>query len=142
MYYALAWVVMVIAFGILEGMTVSLVSIWFCCGALVALIAAVLGASIGIQIGLFTLVSLVCIALVRPFAKKFLRTSEEKTNVDRILGAEGVVTEAISNRDAKGQIRVLGEYWTARTEHQEELPEGARVRVLRIEGVKAIVTQE
>lgn len=142
MYYALAWVVMMIAFGILEGMTVSLVSIWFCSGALVALIAAVLGASIGMQIGLFALVSLVCMALVRPFAKKVLRPSEEKTNVDRLLGAEGVVTEAISNRDAKGQIRVLGEYWTARTEHEAELPEGARVRVLRIEGVKAIVTHE
>lgn len=142
MYYALAWVVIMIAFGILEGMTASLVSIWFCSGALVALIATVLGAGIGIQLGVFALVSLLCIALVRPFAKNVLRPNEEKTNADRILGVEGVVTEAISNRDAKGQIRVLGEYWTARTEHEAELPEGTLVRVLRIEGVKAIVAHE
>lgn len=142
MYYALAWVAMMIAFGILEGMTASLVSLWFCVGSLIALISAAVGASIGMQIGIFTIVSLLCIALIRPFAKKVLKPANEKTNADRILGAEAVVTEAISNRNAKGQIRVMGEYWTARTEKEEELPEGTMVQVLRIEGVKAIVTQE
>lgn len=142
MYYSLAWVAMLIAFGILEGMTASLVSIWFCIAALVALIATVLGASIGVQIGIFAVVSVLCIALIRPFAKSVLKPADEKTNADRILGVEAVVTEPISNREARGQIRVLGEYWTARTEQDMELSEGTLVRVLRIEGVKAIVEQK
>jgi len=66
----------------------------------------------------------------------------KKPNADRILGVEAVVTEPISNREARGQIRVLGEYWTARTEQDTELSEGTLVRVLRIEGVKAIVEQK
>lgn len=141
MYYAVAWVVMLIAFGVLEALTVSLVSIWFCFAALVALIATALGASLGVQIAVFAVVSLVCMALVRPFAKKFLKTNIEKTNADRIIGEEAVVIEEISNRQATGQIRVRGAYWTARTEGEEGVPEGTLVRVLRIEGVKAIVTR-
>jgi len=141
MYYTVAWVAMLIAFGVLEAITASLVSIWFCLAALVALIAAALGASIGVQIAVFFVVSLLCMALVRPFAKKFLKTNIEKTNADRIIGEEAVVIEEISNRQAKGQIRVRGEYWTARTEDEEDVPDGTLVRVLRIEGVKAIVTR-
>ncbi len=142
MYYAVAWVVMLIAFGILEAMTAGLVSIWFCIGAVVALIASVMGASLGMQIALFSVVSLLSMALIRPFAKKFLGTKTEATNADRILGAEAVVVEGINNLQAKGQIRVLGESWTARSQEEVEIPEGSSVRVLRIEGVKAIVTQK
>ena len=54
---------------------------------------------------------------------------------------EGVVTEPIDNLQATGQIKVQGVYWTARTEENVIVPEGARVRVLRIEGVKTIVSQ-
>lgn len=142
MYYAVAWVVMLIAFGILEAMTAGLVSIWFCIGALIALIASVMGATLGMQIIIFSVVSLLSMALIRPFAKKFLHTKSEATNADRILGAEAVVTECINNLQAKGQIRVLGESWTARAQEDLEIPEGSLVRVLRIEGVKAIVTQK
>lgn len=141
MYYAVAWVVMLIAFGVFEAVTASLVSIWFCLASLVALIAAALGASLGVQIAVFAVVSLLCMALVRPFAKKILKVNIQRTNADRIIGAEAVVIEEISNRQAKGQIRVGSEYWTARTEAEEGVPEGTLVRVLRIEGVKAIVTR-
>lgn len=141
MYQIVAWVVMLIAFAVLEGITASLVSIWFCIGSVAALIAAVLGLSIAIQITLFGLVSLACIILIRPFTKKYLIKNSEPTNADRIINAEAVVIETINNLEAKGQIRVFSEFWTARTEGEEEIPEGARVRILRIEGVKAIVTR-
>ena len=56
-----------------------------------------------------------------------------------MIGAEGVVTEAIDNRAAQGQIKVQGSVWTARTEDGPPIPKDAVVRVLRIEGVKLIV---
>jgi membrane protein implicated in regulation of membrane protease activity len=95
-----------------------------------------------VQIGLFALVSIACIALIRPFTKKYLVKSAERTNADRILDAEAIVTETINNLEAKGTIRVRGEYWSARNEVDEEIAEGSQVRVLRIEGVKAIVTRK
>lgn len=140
MYQIVAWVVMLIAFAVLEGMTAALVSIWFCIGSVAALIAAALGLPLEIQIALFALLSLACIILIRPLTKKFLVKTAERTNADRIIDAEALVTETINNLQAKGQIRVYGEYWTARSEGEEEIPEGVKVRVLRIEGVKAIVT--
>jgi len=141
MYQVLAWVVMLIAFAVLEGITASLVSIWFCIGSLAALIAAALGIALEIQIALFAVVSLACIGLIRPFTKKYLVKNAERTNADRIIDAEAVVTKTIDNVQATGQIRVGGEYWTARSQETGEITEGSRVRVLRIEGVKAIVTK-
>lgn len=139
MFHAIAWLVLVIAFGVIEGLTAALMSVWFCLGALVALVASMLGATLAVQISLFAVVSLLCMLLLRPFARKVLKPRNEATNADRIIGESAVVTEEISNMAATGRIRVVGESWAARTEQQEAVPEGVQVRVLRIEGVKAIV---
>ena len=67
--------------------------------------------------------------------------SQVATNADRAVGAEGIVIQAIDNRKAQGQVTVSGAVWTARSESEEVIPQGAQVRVLRIEGVKLIVTR-
>ena len=139
MYQVIAWVVLLIAFAVLEGITATLVSIWFCLGALAALIAASVNASIWVQVIVFAIVSLACMAVIRPLTKKYWLKSATKTNADRIIDAQGVVVETVDNLQATGQVRVLGEYWTARSEGAEVIPEGALVRILRIEGVKAII---
>ena len=140
MNYPIIWLVLLIAFAGVEGVTAGLISIWFCMGSLVALIAAWMGASLAVQIGLFVIVSVVAMALVRPLARKCLQPKIEKTNADRILQTEGVVTERIDNLRAAGQIKVGGSVWTARSKTGEEIPEGTLVLVEKIEGVKAIVT--
>ena len=119
-----------------------MVSIWFCAGSLVALVATWLGASLPVQIGLFAIVSVVAMALVRPMARKWLHPKMEKTNADRILDQEGVVVEEIDNLNASGQIKIGGAVWSARAEGEEVIPPGTRVRVVRIEGVKAIVRKQ
>ena len=50
------------------------------------------------------------------------------------------MTEEIDNLKAQGQVTVAGVVWTARADGDEVVPRGAKVRVLRIEGVKVIVT--
>ena len=94
------------------------------------------------QIGLFVIVSLIAMALVRPMARKWIQPKMVKTNADRILDQEGVVLEAIDNLRASGQIKIGGAVWTARAQNDELIPEGVRVRVVRIEGVKAIVSPQ
>ena len=81
-------------------------------------------------------------ALVRPMARKWLHPKMEKTNADRILDQEGVVVEEIDNLNASGQIKIGGAVWSARAEGEEVIPPGTRVRVARIEGVKAIVRKQ
>ena len=140
MSYPILWLVLLIAFAGLEGLTAGLVSIWFCAGSLVALVASWFDASLLVQIGLFVIVSLIAMALVRPMARKWIQPKMVKTNADRILDQEGVVLEAIDNLRASGQIKIGGAVWTARAQNDELIPEGVRVRGVRIEGVKAIVS--
>ncbi len=141
MIYQIIWGGLLLLFAVLEGITAGLVSIWFCVGALVALVASMFGANVLIQSALFVILSLVSMALIRPLAKKHLIPNTEATNADRIIGAEAVVKEPIDNLAATGQVQVDGKIWTARTESEETIPVGEIVQVLRIEGVKAIVAR-
>lgn len=140
MSYPMIWLILLIAFAIIEGITAGLVSIWFCAGSLVALFAAWMNCGLAVQIGLFTVISVLAMAVIRPLARKWIIPQAEKTNADRILDAEAVVTETIDNVQASGQIKVGGAIWTARAADGSVIPAGAMVRVERIEGVKAIVT--
>ena len=140
MNYPMIWLVLLIAFAGIEGITAGLVSIWFCAGSLVALFAAWMGSSLPVQIGLFTIVSVVAMAIIRPMARKWIEPKAEKTNADRILEAEALVIETIDNIRASGQIKVDGAVWTARSASGDVIPKGTLVQVERIEGVKAIVT--
>ena len=142
MNYQVLWLVLLIAFAGIEGITAGLVSIWFCAGSLAALLSTWLGASLPVQIALFVLVSLIAMALVRPMARKWMAPRLEKTNADRILDQEGVVVEEIDNLRAQGQIKIGGVIWTARAATEGALPVGTKVRVDRIEGVKAIVRRK
>ena len=127
-------------FMVIEAATLGLATIWFAGGALVALIAAMCGAGLGIQVASFLVVSLVLLIFTRPFAVRFLSKDTLKTNVDRVIGMEGVVTEEISNLAGTGKVSLGGNIWTARTENEGgTIPVDAVVAVLRVEGVKLIV---
>ncbi len=139
MYELITWLALVIVFAVIEMMTVGFVSICFSVGALAALIATALNTNIQMQIIIFVVISMLSIIFLRPFVKKFIVKSDTKTNVDSLVGAEGIVTLAINNNEDVGQIRVQGAIWTARSKMNEEIAVGTKVRVLQIQGVKAIV---
>ena len=140
MSMSLFWLIAMVLFGVLEAVTVGLTSIWFAVGALAALIAASLGAFALVQVVVFLVVSFVTLLLVRPLAQRYINDRKEPTNADRVIGREAVVTQAIDNLKGEGQVNVSGAVWTARSQEEAPIPAGARVRVLRIEGVKVIVS--
>ena len=136
----IVWLAALIVLLVVEAATVALVCLWFAAGALCALIVSFFVESVWVQLAVFLAVSLVCLLALRPLAKKYMDPRRVATNADRAVGAEGVVTEAIDNLKAQGQVRVDGAPWTARTEPDAPpIPAGTAVRVLRIEGVKLIV---
>ena len=139
-YLPVYWLIALVVFLVIEAATLGLATIWFAGWALVALIAAMCGAGIVIQIVLFLVVSLVLLFFTRPLAVRFLNKDTLKTNVDRVVGMEGVVTEEISNLAGTGKVSLGGNVWTARTENEGgTIPVDAVVTVLRVEGVKLIV---
>ena len=137
---AFVWLGLMILFLIAEGATVSLVSLWFAAGAVVAMFAALLGAGVWLQTGLFLAVSGALLLMLRPIVRRYLAPKITATNVDSLVGATGLVTEAIDNVTASGQVKLGAMEWTARSTTGENIPQGTLIRVDRIEGVKVYVT--
>lgn len=134
------WLVAIIVFAVVEALTPSaLVSIWFALGALAALIVSFLTGIVWIQVVVFFVVSIGVLALLRPLTKKYFTPKTEAINAGRWVGETGLVTQSIDNLAAAGQVSLKGQIWTARSEDGEVIPEGSRVEVVRIEGVKVIV---
>ena len=139
-FFAYMWIALLIFFLVMEGSTVALVSLWFAFGCVAAIVAALLGAGLWVQIGLFVGVSAVLLALLRPFLKKYIAPSIQKTNVDSLIGKECPVTEDIRNLQSQGQVKVGGIVWSARSTDGKDIPKGAVVKIERIEGVKLMVS--
>ena len=133
------WLALLIVFAVLEASTVSLVSIWFMGGALTALIAALCGAEIWLQVVLFFVVSIALLLCLRPLSKKLLKKRKVATNADSNIGKTAVVTETIDNLRGTGAVKISGVEWSARSVDDSVLEKDAVVRILRIEGVKVCV---
>ena len=133
------WLGLIIFCAVLEGVTTQLVSIWFVVGGIASLITSLFQLNAGIQIAVFFVVSALMILATRPMVRRFLNTKKVRTNADRFVGMEGVVTAEINNEAGEGMVRVEGKLWSARSENNQCLPEGTQVRICRIEGVKLIV---
>ena len=133
------WLDAVIALCAGEAATVGLVCIWFAAGALGAFLAACVGAPLWTQLIVFAAVSAAALALVRPAVSKFAHPRRSPTNADRVIGQTATVTETVDNEAGTGQVNVLGQVWTARSQLGVVIPAGAQVKVHRIEGVKVFV---
>ncbi len=133
------WAVAVVAFVILELATVGLASIWFALGALCALIAALLGAQLWLQIVWFVIVSIATLLLTRPLAKKYINSKTMATNADRVIGRRAVVKERIDELAGTGAVLADGKMWSARTADGSTAEPGDVVTVREIRGVKLIV---
>ena len=138
---AIIWFVIMAVFLIVEAACpFHLVSIWFAAGALVSMIISMLGGELWLQIIAFCIVSGALLAGLWPFIRKFLNPHLTATNVDSVIGTEGIVTADIDNLNAVGQVKLGGMEWTARSTSGDKITVGTRIRVDRIEGVKAFVS--
>ena len=134
------WIVVAVILAVIEGVTYNLITIWFCIGAVLAAITAKFTGSLTAQWSVFVISAAVLFALTKPFVKNRLKMRNVPTNADRIIGAEAVVTEATDPVTGAGRINVMGQSWAAKC--PEAVPEGAVVKVVSIEGVKAIIKKE
>lgn len=133
------WLGAVVLFGAVEAATAGLVSIWFAAGAVAGLIAAWLGAGVAVQVVLFAAVSAAALAVTRPLVRRYAAGKAVPTNLDRVLGDTGRVTETIDNARSAGAVYVDGKTWTARSDDGAVIPQGTTVKILRMEGVTLFV---
>ena len=139
---ATVWFILMVVFLVAEAACpIHLISIWFAVGALLATVVALLGGQTWLQITVFLVISGALLALLWPFVKKFLKPGVVKTNVDALLDSTGYVTADIDNVAAHGQVKLGSMEWTARSSSGRPIAAGTLVKVDRIEGVKAYVSE-
>ena len=135
------WLIIMVVMLIIEAATTALATIWFAAGALVAMIMDLCGAPHNLQIIVMAAVSvvtfLICMIWIRPKLESLRRANIQRTNADRLIGMEGVVIVPVNPVEGKGQVKVEGQIWSAKSE--SAIDEGIKVRIKAIEGVKLIV---
>ena len=109
--------------------------------AVAAAIVALAGLGLGIQWVVFIAVSLASLAVLRPIAKRHLKTPAQiRTGTAALVGTRAVVLERVDSNG--GQVKIGGEIWSARCYDEDEVLEpGARVDVMEIEGATALVSE-
>lgn len=132
------WIIVFLVLVFIELVTVNLVTIWFAIGSIAAYITTYFTDNLVIQLVVFIVVSIISLLAIRPLAKKLRKTEFEPTNLDRVIGKEGVVTKDITKNDY-GEVKVLGNIWTATS--KKVIKKGTQVKVLKIEGVKLLVEE-
>lgn len=132
------WLIAAVGFLALEGMTFSMVSIWFAAGSAAALLSCLFSPSFRVQAVVFIVVSTLCLAAFKPLAQK-LRQKPTPTNGDRSLGREAKVLTPVS-AEATGRVRLDGVDWNARCATPgDTLAPGQLCRVTEIHSTLLIV---
>ena len=111
---AVIWLILAVVFVVAETITVALISVWFAIGAILAMIAALFGGAVWLQILIFIASSGILILLTKPLSEKLVNKKTVKTNADRVVGQTGTVLQSIDNLKAEGQVRVMEQIWSAR----------------------------
>ena len=137
---AIFWLAAMVVFLVAEAGTVTLISIWFALGALGAIVVALLGGNLMLQITVFLLLAILLLLSLRGIVRRYITPRISKTNIDSIIGTTGIVLSPVDNIAALGQVQVNGVEWSARSTDGAQIPAGTLVRVDKIEGVKVFVT--
>ena len=136
---AYVWLGVIVLAIIAEASTVNLISIWFVPSACIAMILALCNVALWIQLVVFFVTFLLLMIFIKPLFRNCFGVKPVATNADTVIGLDAVVSEPINNLEAKGQVKVRGQVWSARSSDESvTYAEGEVVRILRIEGVKLI----
>ena len=135
----ITWLIIIGVLAVIEAVTVNLVTIWFMASALVSLVLSFFKIKTSIQVAVFVILGIILLITTRKPLQNFVNKTKIKTNADRILDMEGIVTEDITKNEA-GEVKVDGKRWTAIAD--KSIKKGSTVKILKIEGVKLIVEEE
>ena len=134
------WLALAIALGVAEMFSLDLILAMLAAGAVVGVVAALVGLPVAVQVIAALGASVAMLALVRPaFVKRLHSGPELSLGHGKLVGTRGLVTEEITGL-AAGRIKAGGEIWTALPydEHLRIAP-GETVEILQIKGATAYV---
>ena len=133
------WLIVAAVLGIGEVATLGFFLGPVAIAAGLAAIVAAAGGAIGLQVGVFIVASVASLAIIRPIARRHLRTPGQiRTGAAALVGTRATVLERVDAHS--GQVKIGGEVWSARAFMDGQVIEpGTRVEVAKIEGATALV---
>ena len=108
------WLVLTIIFSVIEFIGPALVSVWFAFAAAITIFVSLAFDNLKVEITFFTIISILAIMFIRPFAKKIL--SKKKDNFDaEIIDTSIVIKKVVdTNKEEKVyDVSYKGSIWTA-----------------------------
>ncbi|MCD7787735.1 MAG: NfeD family protein [Firmicutes bacterium] len=142
-YMPYIWALALVLCVAVEAASPSLTAIWFMPAGFVCLIMSILSdVGTAAQIATFIVLGTLTLILSRTALKKYSKRNPAiPTNADRVIGDTAIVTSKIINDEGEGEVKINGQLWTARSSDGDEIEKGEKVSILRIEGVKLIVSK-
>ncbi len=127
------WLFTIVLLAIIELATINLTTIWFVASGILALIVSFFTNNALIQMGVFVVGGVILLATTRSTLIKFLNNRKTKTNLDRIIGMQGMVISNIK-KGGYGEVKVDGKIWTAYAD--TKIVKNSKVIVLEINSTK------
>lgn len=133
------WIILIIFFTIIEIVTINLVTIWYVASAILALILSFFTNNFTIQFAVFVIFGTIFLLTTKKTFDRLLKEKREKTNLDRVVGMTGIVTEEIT-KTKNGAVKVDGKVWTAQAD--KKIKVDSIVKILEINSTKLKVEEE
>lgn len=135
------WLIIAGVCFVVEMATVGFFVFWFGVGALISMVVSILfPENIVLQAIVFVISSVILLLLTKPLVNKFTKKDKKmETNAYSIIGKKGIVTQDINPTFGVGQIKISGEVWSAKTSNETIIEKGTEIKVIQIDGVKAVV---
>jgi membrane protein implicated in regulation of membrane protease activity len=133
------WLIVAAALGVAELLTVTLALGLLAVAAVAAGVVGAAGLGVPAELGAFAIVAAAGLGVIRPIAMRHIKQPPPlRTGVAALVGRTAIVVEEVTGH--AGRVRIGGEVWSSRA-YDETLviPVGAKVDVMQIEGVTALV---
>ena len=133
------WLIVAAVLGVAELMTVTLALGLLAVAAVAAGVVGAAGLGVAAELGAFAVVAAAGLGVIRPIAMRHIKQPPAlRTGVAALVGRTAIVVQEVSEHS--GRVRIGGEEWSSRA-YDETLviPVGAKVDVMQIEGVTALV---
>jgi membrane protein implicated in regulation of membrane protease activity len=133
------WLIVAAVLGVAELLTVTLALGLLAVAALAAGLVGVAGLGVPAQLAAFAAVAAAGLGVVRPIAIRHIKQPPPlRTGTAALVGQTAIVIEEVTGH--AGRVRIGGEVWTSRAyDDSLVIPVGAKVDVLQIQGVTALV---
>lgn len=137
----LIWLIVGIFFIISEIFTAGFVMLPIGLAALASSLIAYLWPSAGIapQVLAFIITGTAFIFFGQKLADKIVKEPEANVGADRWKDKAGVVVETIDSAKNTGRVRISQDEWRARSEDDEVIKEGVKIKVIEVDGTRLIV---